>query len=68
MGRRHRHLFAGYSRVWVWADGDEAGAKLANKITASLSTAKRVRMPSEMDVTDLYLAEGAEAIYDLMEE
>jgi len=62
----HRRLLAGFNRVWVWADPDEAGADLLNKITASLRQAKGVRL-RDGDVTETYLAGGEDAIHKLIE-
>ncbi|MGI5530130.1 toprim domain-containing protein [Streptomyces syringium] len=63
---RHRRMLAGFSRVWVWADPDEAGAKLAAKVCRSLRSAKPVRLRLG-DVTDAYLAGGAQALHDAKE-
>ncbi|GAA0967319.1 toprim domain-containing protein [Actinocorallia libanotica] len=60
---RHRRMLAGFSRVWVWGDPDDAGADFTRKICRSLRTAKGVRLRVG-DVTDTYLAGGAEAIHD----
>lgn len=62
----HRRLLLGFNRVWVWADPDEAGADLLNKVTASLRQAKGVRL-RDGDVTDTYLSGGADAIHELIE-
>lgn len=61
----HRRMLAGFSRVYVWPDGDEAGAEFAQKVTRSLRSARAVRVPREKDVTDLYLAGGADALHAL---
>ncbi|MBB5833389.1 DNA primase [Kribbella italica] len=58
---RHRRMLAGFSRVYVWADPDDAGAELTAKITRALRSAKPVRLTA--DVTDTYLAGGADAIF-----
>lgn len=58
---RHRRMLAGFSRVYVWADPDDAGAELAAKITRALRSAKPVRL--QQDVTDTYKAGGKEAIF-----
>lgn len=58
---RHRRMLAGFSRVYVWADPDDAGAELTAKITRALRSAKPVRL--QQDVTDTYKAGGAEAIF-----
>lgn len=61
---RHRRMLAGFNRVWVWSDPDDAGAELTSKITRALRSAKAVRMSA--DVTDTYLAEGADALLGLI--
>ncbi|MEU7905908.1 toprim domain-containing protein [Actinoplanes sp. NPDC049118] len=61
----YRRLFAGFNRVWVWADPDEAGAELANRVTRALRTAKPVRL-RDGDVTETYQAGGAQALHDLI--
>lgn len=62
----HRRLLAGFSRVWIWSDPDDAGAELLNKISAGLRQAKGVRL-REGDVTETYLAGGESAIHELIE-
>lgn len=54
----HRRMLAGFSKVWVWADPDDAGADLANRVTRALRSAKAVRLRGG-DVTDTYLRGGA---------
>ncbi|WP_405064689.1 hypothetical protein OG474_30380 [Kribbella sp. NBC_01505] len=56
-----RRMLAGFNRVWVWADPDDAGAELVNTLTRQLRQAKGVRL--QADVTDTYLAGGPEAIF-----
>ncbi|MEU9795088.1 toprim domain-containing protein [Streptomyces sparsogenes] len=60
---RHRRMLAGFNRVWTWADPDDAGAELTGKITRALRTAKAVRLKA--DVTDTYMAHGAEHLLSL---
>lgn len=60
---RHRRMLAGFNRVWVWSDPDDAGAELLGKITRALKSAKAVRLRA--DVTDTYLAHGAEHVLSL---
>ncbi|WP_367135742.1 toprim domain-containing protein [Saccharothrix sp. HUAS TT1] len=62
---RHRRMLAGFSRVWVWGDPDDAGAEFVAKVTRSLRSAKGVRLRVG-DVTETYLAGGREAIFDLI--
>lgn len=61
----HRHLLAGFKRVWAWGDPDDAGAELNSKICRSLSRAKAVNL-REGDVTDTYLKGGIDAIFSLI--
>jgi DNA primase len=59
---RHRRMLAGFSRVWLWCDPDDAGSELTAAVMRGLRTAKPVRrLPA--DVTDTYMQYGAEAIY-----
>ncbi|MEU9126558.1 toprim domain-containing protein [Kitasatospora sp. NPDC048540] len=64
---RHRRMLAGFNRVYVWGDPDDAGAELVSKISRSLRSAKGVRL-REGDVTDTYLAGGADALYALIKK
>lgn len=65
--RRHRIMLAGFSHVWIWADPDEAGAELANKISRSLSQARTIRL-SGGDVSDLYAKGGEKYLHDIFEK
>jgi DNA primase len=58
---RHRRMLAGFNRVWVWGDPDDAGAELVAKVTRQLVRAKALRLKA--DVTDTYLAGGEAAIF-----
>lgn len=60
--RHHPRMFAGFTRVYVWGDGDDAGQQFAGKVTGSLLSAVRVTMSPGQDVTDLYLTEGEAGI------
>lgn len=62
----HRRMLAGFSRVWVWGDPDDAGAEFVARVTKSLRQARGVRLRGG-DVTDTYLALGAEALLELVE-
>lgn len=64
---RHRRMLAGFSRVWVWADPDEAGAELTTRVCRSLRSARGVRL-RDGDVTETYMKEGAQALLDLIGE
>lgn len=62
----HRRMLAGFNRVWVWGDPDDAGAEFVQKVTKSLRQARGVRL-SHGDVTDTYLALGEDALLELVE-
>ncbi|WP_372411831.1 toprim domain-containing protein [Streptomyces luteireticuli] len=64
---RHHRMLAGFSRVWVWADPDGAGAKFNNRVCRALRSAKGVRLRVG-DVTETYLHGGAQSLYDLIDE
>ncbi len=64
---RHRRMLAGFSRVWVWGDPDDAGAKFTNKVCRSLRSAKGVRLRIG-DVTETYLHGGEKSLHDLIDE
>lgn len=61
----HRRMLAGFSRVWVWGDPDEAGADFTNRVCRMVRNAKGVRLRGG-DVTDTYLSGGADAIHELV--
>lgn len=46
-----RELFVGYQRVWVLADPDEAGLKLASQILEDLPAARLVKLPADVNET-----------------
>lgn len=63
----HAITMYGFSRVWVWADPDEAGSEFVNKVTNSLRSARAVNLkPFGGDVSDIYLKHGADALLDLI--
>lgn len=62
---RHRVMLSGFNRIWVWGDPDDAGADFTNKITRSLMRARGVRL-RDGDVTDTFLAGGADALLSLI--
>lgn len=65
----HRRMLAGFSRVWVWGDPDDAGAEFTQKVTRSLRQAKGVRL-RDGDVTDTYLKANKDpnALLELIKE
>ena len=61
----HKHyplLFEGYQRVFVMADGDQAGRDFGKKVVSTLDNAVVVTMPDGMDVNDVFQREGAAGI------
>lgn len=66
---RHARMLAGFSRIWVWGDGDAAGAELVNTVTRRLPySAKGVQVAPGTDVNDIYLSHGAGALLELTKE
>lgn len=53
------HL-AGFTRVLVWADGDEPGAKMAERVTNACPQAEVFQLPPGEDVNSMFLKEGGE--------
>lgn len=66
--RHHARMFAGFTRVYVWGDGDEAGQKFSAKVADTMVSVIRTKMASGQDVTDLFLAEGEAGIRKAMGE
>lgn len=59
-------LFDGCERVFVWADGDEAGDRLFGAVSASLPFAVRVNVPRGEDVNSLLVSGGKEGVLGLV--
>jgi DNA primase len=66
--RHHARMLAGFTRVYVWGDGDEAGQKFAGEIANSLVSVYRCKVGSGQDVTDIFLADGEAGIRKAMGE
>jgi DNA primase len=64
---RHRRMLAGFNRVRVWGDPDDAGAEFTARICRSLRSAKGVRL-RDGDVSETYMQGGAQALLDLIKE
>lgn len=62
----YRRTLAGFSRVYVWADPDDAGAEMTNRVTRTLRSAKPIRL-RDGDVTETFQAGGAQALRDLFD-
>lgn len=57
------NVFEDLSRIYVFADGDDAGKKLYERLRDKLSMpVLRVKLPAGEDVNSTYLKYGAEAI------
>lgn len=63
---RHMRMLAGFSRINVWADPDDAGAEFAERVARALRTA-RVLQLREGDVSDTYLSGGEAALREVYE-
>ena len=61
----HRRMLAGFSRVFVWADPDDAGAEFMTKVMASMRTARGVSLKVG-DVSETYMQGGADALLALI--
>ena len=58
----YARAFADYRTVFVLCDGDQPGRDLGKQIAQQIDRAVVVSMPDGMDVTDVFLAEGADGI------
>jgi DNA primase len=54
--------FEDYSKVFVFADGDQAGRDFAKRVAQSVDQTVIVQMPEGHDVNSLFVAEGAESL------
>lgn len=61
-----RLLMADYSRVIVLCDGDEAGRQFGKTICKEVDTAVAVTMPPSMDVNDVFVAGGRDAVLEMV--
>lgn len=61
----HRRMLAGFSRIYVWGDDDDAGAEFVQKVTSSMRQARGVNIKGG-DVTDIFKAGGAAALMGLL--
>lgn len=61
-----RELFAGFTRVLIFADQDEPGKGLTKQLISSLDTAQLVALPGDVkDVNETYLKYGADTIREV---
>lgn len=63
----HRRMLAGFNKVYVWGDPDDAGAEFVQTITRQVRSAKGVRL-TQGDVTDTLLKGGASALTALIQK
>lgn len=63
----HRRMVAGFSKIYVWGDPDEAGADFSKKVIKNMRQA-RIITPTLGDVNETYLKGGPEAVHDLYEK
>lgn len=64
----YQALFEGADTVFVWADGDDAGDEMFQKIAGSLPQAVRVHVPRGLDVNSVLVGGGAQAVTGLLPE
>jgi DNA primase len=64
---RHRRMLAGFNRVRVWGDPDDAGSEFTARICRGLRSARGMRL-RDRDVTDTYMQMGAQPLLDLIKE
>jgi DNA primase len=64
--RHHPRLFAGFDRVYVFGDGDEAGRKFSRRVASTIPQAIEVPLPEGQDVNSILVAGGPEAVRELV--
>ncbi|MEU7030025.1 topoisomerase [Streptomyces sp. NPDC046275] len=64
---RHRRMLAGFNRVRVWGDPDDAGSEFTARICRALRSAKGMRL-RDADVSDTYKQGGAQPLLELIKE
>lgn len=62
-----RLLMADYSKVIVLCDGDEAGRQFGKTVCKEVDTALAVSMPPGMDVNDVFVAGGRDALLEMVD-
>jgi DNA primase len=60
-------LMSDYHRVIVLCDGDEAGRQFGKTVCKEVDSAVAVTMPAGMDINDLYIQGGREAVLKQVE-
>lgn len=64
----HGRMLAGFNRVWVWGDPDDAGQELVQKVTNRLPRSARGVKIRGGDISEVFLECGAKHIYSLIAE
>jgi hypothetical protein len=59
-------LVAGFSQVFLWADGDEAGRGLVREFTKKVPWAEAIYMKQGEDVNSVFVKGGRQAIEDCL--
>lgn len=60
-GKKHfPRMFAGFRRVYIFGDADEAGRDLTRQIIKTVPNATNVVLPEGLDVSETFLAYGAD--------
>lgn len=63
----HLRLLAGFSRIFVWGDGDDAGREFAARVRKTHRRATAVHLPQGEDVTSMYVKAGQDGLRALVE-
>lgn len=63
---RHRKMLAGFSRVYVWGDPDDAGSEMVSKVMSSLRQAVPVNL-IDGDVNETFIGQGKAGVLSLLE-
>lgn len=58
----YERCFVDYERVFVFADGDDAGKDFGKHVSSLIDGTTVIHMPQGMDVNSVYLEEGADGL------
>ena len=65
---RHSKMLAGFSRLYIWGDPDEAGAEFVRKLQGIFrNSAVALKMPGG-DVSDTYREGGKDAVLEILNQ